>query len=234
MKKTVIMAVLCLAMANCGNNNEKNTQNEDTAQPKSVQQPVVEVEGRVNFGNENPVMTPMPCIMIATYDANSNPDVMMAAWGSQCGSKQICFELSPHKTTDNIRLKKAFTISFATAYDVPQSDYFGTVSANDVPDKVQRTGFTAIKSPNVDAPIIEQYKLTLECRAVSIEDYKDGGARVVGEVVNWSADQSIVTNGKVDINKLRPIIYNSADMSYYVVGDSVGKAWGSGDVYQKK
>ncbi len=234
MKRTVLLAVICLAMVSCGNKNEQPADQNQQPADTTSSQPLAEVEGRVNFGSENPVMTPMPCIMIATYDANGNPDVMMAAWGSQCGSKQICFELSPHKTTDNIRLKKAFTISFATAGDVAQSDYFGTVSANDVPDKVQRAGFTAVKSPNVDAPIIEQYKLTLECRAVTITDYDDGGARVVGEVVNWSADPSILTNGKVDITKLRPIIFNSADVNYYVVGDSVGKAWGSGTIYQDK
>ncbi len=154
MKRTVLLAVICLAMVSCGNKNEQPADQNQQPADTTSSQPLAEVEGRVNFGSENPVMTPMPCIMIATYDANGNPDVMMAAWGSQCGSKQICFELSPHKTTDNIRLKKAFTISFATAGDVAQSDYFGTVSANDVPDKVQRAGFTAVKSPNVDLSLI--------------------------------------------------------------------------------
>ncbi|MBR4601550.1 MAG: flavin reductase, partial [Prevotella sp.] len=127
---------------------------------------------------------------------------------------------------------KAFTVSFATADDIEQSDYFGLVSGNDVPNKVERAGFTAKPSPNVDAPIIEQYKLTLECRVVSMEDNDRGGARVVGEVVNWSADESILTDGKVDLTKLKPVVFDSSSNAYRVVGDSVGQAWGSGKKFK--
>ena len=129
-------------------------------------------------------MTPQPCIMIATYDENQVSDVMMAAWGGQCDFNKITFALGAHKTTDNIRLKKAFTVSFATEEDVIESDYFGLVSGNKVPDNVKRAGFTVMPSPNVDAPIINEYKLTLECRVVKMDEYGKGGALVVGEVVN--------------------------------------------------
>lgn len=189
---------------------------------------ILEVPSRHNFGSSHPVITPLPCIMIATWDENKVPDVMMAAWGSQCDMNQIQFELSAHKTTDNIRLNKAFTISFADAKTIVQSDYFGIVSGNKVPDKVQRAGFSITPSPNVNAPIINEYPLTLECVAVEIQDNEDGGARVIGEVVNWSADESILTDGKVDIMKLQPVIYNSSNHTYHVVGEQVGKAWGSG------
>ena len=116
----------------------------ENATPEKVE--VKEVEGRKNFADKT-VITPLPALMIATWDVEGTPDVMMAAWGGQCGPKHICFELSAHKTTDNIRLKKAFTISFATKNDVAESDYFGTVSGNDVPDKVARAGFTFTPSP---------------------------------------------------------------------------------------
>lgn len=223
---TMFCAVAALCFAACTtNNNQNNTTMNTNEKPQ-------EVAGRKNFGGQHPVITPLPCIMIATYDANQTPDVMMAAWGGQCDNNKITFELSAHKTTDNLRLKKAFTVSFATADDVAQSDYFGIVSGNKVPDKVSRVGFTAKPSPNVDAPIIEQYKLTLECRVVELIDNENGGARVVGEVVNWSADESILTNGKVDIMKLRPIIYNSSVHTYHVVGDSVGHAWNSGKQFE--
>ncbi len=225
--KTLIPAVcLLLVLTACGDGaqTKENMQN---------QEQVKEVSGRKNFGSQHPVITPLPCIMIATWDERQVPDVMMAAWGGQCDYNKICFELSAHKTTDNLRLKKAFTVSFATADDVAESDYFGIVSGNKVPDKVARTGFTAVPSPNVDAPIIEQYKLTLECRVVEMEDNEDGGARVVGEVVNWSADESILNaQGKVDLAKLRPIVYDSSTNAYRVVGDSVGQAWNTGNKYK--
>lgn len=226
MKIKLIIAAAALCLAACTNSNNHNNLNMNTKEKPQ------EVAGRKNFGSQHPVITPLPCIMIATYDANQTPDVMMAAWGGQADYNKITFELSAHKTTDNLRLKKAFTVSFATADDVAQSDYFGIVSGNKVPDKVARAGFTATPSPNVDAPIIDQYKLTLECRVVEMDEDGQGGARVVGEVVNWSADESVLTNGKVDIMKLRPIIYNSSVHSYHVVGDSVGQAWQTGKIYQ--
>ena len=168
------------------------------------------VEGRKNFSDKT-VITPLPAIMIATWDENKNPDVMMAVWGGQCGPKHITFELSKHKTTDNIRLKKAFTISFATIGDITQSDYFGIVSGNDVPDKVAKAGFTITPSPNVDAPIINEYKLTLECKVVTFDENENSGAHVVGEIINMSADESILDEeGNIDLGKLQPVIFDSS------------------------
>ncbi len=231
MNRLLLSLAVALALTACNQQQQPATDNQNT-NPTNTEKPK-DVAGRQNFGAQHPVITPLPCIMIATYDANRNPNVMMAAWGGQCGPNHITFELSAHNTTDNIRLKRAFTVSFATADDVAESDYFGIVSANDVPDKVAKAGFTATPSPNVDAPIINQYKLTLECRVVTFDEDDKGGARVVGEVVNWSADPSILNaEGKVDLAKLRPIVFDSATNTYRAVGDSVGQAWGSGKKFQ--
>ena len=226
---TLMAGLMCL----CGACSQKNgNQGGQVAQNEKPAQ-VVDVEGRKNFGGDHPVITPLPAIMIATYDADGTPDVMMAAWGGQCDYNKICVNLSPHKTTDNLRLKKAFTVSFAAKDNVVQSDYFGLVSGNDVPDKVARAGFTVTKSPNVDAPIVNEYPLTLECRVVSMDGEAGTGARVVGEVVNMSADESILDEeGKVDLDKLMPIIYDSSNHSYRVVGEIVGHAWQSGKEIQ--
>ena len=222
-----------LLIAACGNKEQKSEANvnENSAKEKVE---VKAVEGRKNF-SDKAVITPLPAIMIATWDENKNPDVMMAAWGGQCGPKHITFELSKHKTTDNIRLKKAFTISFATKDDIAQSDYFGIVSAYDVPDKVAKAGFTITPSPNVDAPIINEYKLTLECNVVTFDEDGNGGARVVGEIVNMSADESILDEvGNIDLSKLQPVIFDSAKNEYRVVGEKVGTAWGSGKAIQER
>ncbi len=194
MKKLIRTSALLLTgallMTACGNKEQKS-ESDTNENPTVEKMTVKEVEGRKNF-SDKAVITPLPAIMIATWDENENPDVMMAAWGGQCGPKHITFELSAHKTTQNIKLKKAFTISFATKDDIVQSDYFGIVSANDVPDKVAKAGFTITKSPNVDAPIINEYKLTLECKVVTFDENEKGGAHVVGEIVNMSADESIL------------------------------------------
>ena len=225
MKASALALTSTLLLVACGNKEQKN---ESNLNPTKEKVEIKEVEGRKNF-TDKAVITPLPAIMIATWDENETPDVMMAAWGGQCGPRHITFELSPHKTTDNIRLKKAFTISFATKNDIVQSDYFGLVSGNDVPDKVAKAGFTITKSPNVDAPIINEYKLTLECNVVTFDETDNGGARVVGEIVNMSADESILDEeGNVDLAKLQPVIFDSAKNEYRVVGEKVGDAWGSG------
>ena len=231
MKQTTKLSALVLTgallIAACGNKEHKSEKNVNE-NPAEGQVEVKAVEGRNNF-TDKAVITPLPAIMIATWDEQKNPDVMMAAWGGQCGPKHITFELSKHKTTDNIRLKQAFTISFATKDDIVQSDYFGMVSGNDVPDKVAKAGFTITASPNVDAPIINEYKLTLECKVVTFDEDENGGARVVGEIVNMSADESILDEeGNIDLSKLQPVIFDSAKNEYRVVGEKVGTAWGSG------
>lgn len=190
----------------------------------NTQETLQEVAGRKNFGpNHALVTTPQPCVMVATWDKDHTPDVMMAAWAGQYDNKQIVISMSRHKTTDNIELTGAFTVSFADIRTVAESDYFGLVSGHKVPDKVARVGFTATPSPNVDAPIINEYPLTLECKVVSWQD-----GILIGEVVNMSADESILTDGKVDLDKLQPIVFDAASVTYRAIGDVVGQAWGSG------
>lgn len=190
----------------------------------STSNPVKEVAGRKNFGPDHAlVTTPQPCVMIATWDKDHNPDVMMAAWAGQYDYKQIVVSLSKHKTTENLEKTGAFTVSFADIHTVAESDYFGLVSGAKVPDKVAKAGFTVSPSPNVDAPIINEYPLTLECKVVSWDD-----GILVGEVVNMSAAESILTEGKVDLSKLQPIVFDAASMSYRAIGEVVGKAWGDG------
>ncbi len=220
------MAAMLLVMGACTSNSSQNNQNvnENTEKKEKPQA----VEGRKNFGSSHAlVTTPQPCVMIATWDKDHNPDVMMAAWAGQLDYTKIVISLSKHKTTDNLAETGAFTVSFADERTVAQSDYFGLVSGNDVPDKVAKVGFTVTPSPNVDAPIINEYPLTLECKVVSFED-----GMLIGEVVNQSADESILTDGKVDLAKLKPIVFDAAGMCYRALGDSVGQAWGAGKKYQ--
>ena len=222
MKKSIFFVISALlVMAGCKNTDNKNTGDMNNDKP------LQEVAGRTNFGpNHALVTTPQPCVMIATWDENKNPDVMMAAWAGQLDYKQIVISLSKHKTTDNLEKTGAFTVSFADERTVAESDFFGLVSGNKVPDKVAKAGFTITPSPNVDAPIINEYPLTLECKVVSFE-----GGMLIGEVINQSADESILTDGKVDLAKLKPIVFDAAGMCYRALGTVVGQAWGSGKAF---
>lgn len=180
---------------------------------------------RKNFGAKT-WLYPMPVLIVGTYDENGNPNAMNAAWGGIYDTNQVMICLSDdHRTTENIKKTGAFTVSFATAKTVVPCDYVGIVSANDVPDKFARAGFHATKSEHVNAPIIEELPMTVECRLLKFNE--DGIC--IGEIVNISADESILDeNGKIDVKKFDPIIYDSVTHAYWNLGEKVGQAFSDG------
>lgn len=181
---------------------------------------------RKNLGAK-PLMYPQPVLIIAAYDEEGKANAMNAAWGSISDMKQVSVILSAgHKTTKNILAKKAFTVSMADAAHVVEADYVGIVSGNKEPDKLAKAGFHTTKSEFVDAPLIDELPLALECRLIS---YDEEAERIVGEIVNVSADEKILgENGKVDPAKLRPITFDMANNAYLVLGEKVGNAFQDG------
>ncbi|MCQ2529437.1 MAG: flavin reductase family protein [Saccharofermentans sp.] len=177
---------------------------------------------RVNFGSK-PLMYPMPVLIVGTYDENGVPDAMNAAWGIITDFDEISISMSSHKTTDNIAKTGAFTVSIATEDTVVPCDYVGIVSANDVPDKFQRAGFHATKSEIVNAPLIDELPMALECKLRSFEN-----GILIGEIVNVNADESVLTEGKIDPKKLKPIAYDPVNHDYMGLGAVVGKAFSDG------
>ena len=182
---------------------------------------------RKDFGSQT-WMFPMPVLIIGTYDENGNPNAMNAAWGGIFDYNQIMVCLSAHKTTDNIRKNKAFTISFATVETVTESDYVGIVSQNREPNKIAKSGLKAEKSKHVNAPLFSNYPLTLECELVEILNEGEGGGNFVGKIVNVSVDESILSNGKVDPKKLHPISFDPINAKYVALGDEVASAFKEG------
>ena len=181
---------------------------------------------RKNFGAK-PFLYPQPVLIIASYDENGVPDAMNAAWGGISESDQISMCLSPgHKTVKNILARKAFTVSMADAAHVTECDYVGIVSANQVPDKLAKAGFHTTKSEFVDAPLIDELPMALECRLVS---YDPESCRLVGEIVNVCADESVLgEDGKIDPDKLQPIIFDPIHFTYRKLGEKVGNAFRDG------
>ncbi len=166
-------------------------------------------------------------MIIAAYDENGTPDAMNAAWGGISDDTQISMCLSAgHKTVKNIQARKAFTVSMADAAHVVACDYVGIVSGNKVPDKFEKAGFHATKSEFVDAPLIDELPMTLECTLVS---YDPETCRLVGEIVNVSADERILDeNGKIDPAKLEPITFDPVNNAYLKLGEKVGNAFKDG------
>jgi flavin reductase (DIM6/NTAB) family NADH-FMN oxidoreductase RutF len=181
-----------------------------------------------NLGN-TPVLAPLPVLIVATYDEQGMPNAMNVAWGGQCGYHHVALNLSlNYKTTENLKHTKAFTLSIATVDTLVVSDYFGLVSGRKE-NKIEKAGVHVTRSEFVDAPVIDEYPLTLECKVIEMQEAL-GEMHVVGEVVNMQADESILDEqGKVDLGKLRSISYDSASHSYRVLGDIVGKAFKDGN-----
>ncbi|MBQ2726699.1 MAG: flavin reductase [Clostridia bacterium] len=182
---------------------------------------------RKNFGSK-PLLYPQAVFIIGSYDENGNPDAMNAAWGGVAGWDRIFMCISSHKTTDNILARGAFTVSMGTADTVVPCDYVGIVSAKDDPEKMKKSGFHTVKSEFVDAPVICELPMTLECRLISYDKEND---YLFGEIVNVSADESILgEDGKISVEKLRPILFDGAASAYYAVGQKVGNAFCDGAV----
>ena len=181
---------------------------------------------RKNFGAK-PMCYPMPVYIIGTYNTDGTPNAMNAAWGGISEDKEISICVSAeHKTTENILARKAFTVSMATAKYMAACDYVGVVSGNKEPDKFAKAGFHAIKSEFVDAPLIDELPMAVECRLIS---YDPESCRLVGEIVNVSADESVLNEeGKVDTGKLQPITYDPMNHYYLALGEKVGHAFKDG------
>lgn len=181
---------------------------------------------RKNFG-PNPYCYPQPVFILAAYGPDGTPNCMNAAWGGISDDHEVSLCISAgHKTTANILHSKAFTISMATADRLVACDYVGIVSGKRVPDKFSRAGFHATRAEFVDAPLIDELPMAMECELVS---YDPESCRMVGRIVNICADESVLNeNGRVDPARLRPITFDPMNNTYVVLGETVGHAFKDG------
>ncbi len=181
---------------------------------------------RKNFGAK-PYTYPQPVFILAAYGEDGTPCAMNAAWGGISDDNELSMCISAgHKTTKNILAKGAFTVSMATVKYLAACDYVGIVSGNTVPDKFEKAGFHAVKSAFVDAPLIEELPVAVECR---LKSYDENTCRMVGEIVNVSVDESVLDeNGNVDVAKVRPITFDPFNNTYVALGEIAGKAFHDG------
>ena len=181
---------------------------------------------RKNFGAKT-YLYPMPVLIIAAYDEKGNANAMNAAWGGISEENEISICVSEdHKTTANILASGAFTVSIADVKNVVACDYVGIASGNKEPKKMEKAGFHTAKSAYVNAPVIEELPMALECK---LKSYDPETCRLVGEIVNVSADERVLDEkGSIDPNVMRPIIYDPVHHTYRVLGEVVGKAFSDG------
>ncbi len=181
-----------------------------------------------NLGVQRAVF-PMPVLMIASYDESGKPNVMNAAWGMICNTDRIALFIDEdHKTTQNLLKAKAFTVALADAAHMDVADFFGIATGNKMEDKFERTGYHAVKSEFVNAPVIEEFPVVMECELAEVSETESFYC-IVGRIVNTAAEERVLSgNGKVDPLKLEALIFDQFQHGYYVTGEQVGKAWNAG------
>lgn len=181
---------------------------------------------RKNFGTK-PWFYPLPVMIIGTYDENDKANAMNAAWGGLYARDKVVLCLSAgHKTTKNIHLKRAFTLSFADQNNMESCDYVGMVSANNTDEKMEKAGFHTTRSEYVNAPLINELPVALECEFVKVNE--DGN--IIGRIVNVSADESVLSEtGEIDFDKFKPLSYEPSHNGYHVYGERVGNAFKDGE-----
>ena len=179
-----------------------------------------------NLGNAGELF-PQSVFIVASYDENGVGNAMNVAWGGECERHSVCINIGDHKTTENIVARGAFTVAPADAAHVVEADYFG-IATGSKENKEAKSGMTFTKSEFVDAPVIEEFPLTMECKVTEIQGDAHG-ARIVGEIVNTRVSEDILdSEGRVDFVKFKPIVYDSTRRIYRVVGEEVGGAWDAG------
>lgn len=176
-----------------------------------------------------PAVFPMPVLIVASYDKDGTVQAMNAAWGMTCESDKIALFLdADHATTKAINQSKAFTVSIADKAHMDVADYFGIATGNKMPDKFAKSGYHAEKSQKVNAPVIQEFPVTLECELAEITNTENVHA-VVGKIVNVLADEKVLSeNGKVDPLKLNALIFDQFQNGYYVATEKAGQAWNAG------
>ena len=176
-----------------------------------------------------PWMLPQPVLIIGTYSEDGTPNAMNAAWGGQWDRGEIMISMGAHATTENLARCADFTVAFATKETMVASDFVGIVSAKNDHDKMKKTGWTVVKSENVNAPVFTDFPMTLECRIKQKIDESEEGYYIVAEVVNILVDEKCLNeDGQPDVQKMGLITYEPVSHSYMVLGETVGKAFSDG------
>ena len=171
---------------------------------------------------------PMPVLMVATYNEDGSVNVMNAAWGTMQARGVVALNLTEtHKTVRNIKARGAFTVSIADSAHIAEADYFGVESGNRVSNKFENSGLTSSKAESVDAPVINEFPICLECEFI---EYQDGeyGCGVIGKVVNVTADESVMAGDKIDMSLVNAIAFDPYTHGYYKVTERVGEAFKDG------
>ena len=170
----------------------------------------------------------MPVLLISTFNEDGSVDVMNAAWGTMLDRDVVALNLTEtHKTVQNIKERGGFVIHIADAKHVAEADFFGVVSGNKEPEKFKKSGLSFVKSDIVDAPVINELPIAMECEFIEYQN-DDTGIGVIGKVLRTSVEEEHLKDGRVDIDSVEAIAFDPYTHGYYKVGGRVGEAFSDG------
>lgn len=181
-----------------------------------------------------PYLFPMPVLVIGTYNDDGSVDIMTMAWGGLCDYTMVALNLDEeHRTSSNIKKRGAFTLAIADAAHIGEADFAGLVSAAHDAKKFEKTGLHAVRSEKVDAPVIEEFPVTLECTVAELQ-HTIAGFRVIGKIEDLLADESVLNEkGAIDSEKVDAAVFDTASRGYYRVGEAIGRMGESGKPFMK-
>ena len=172
---------------------------------------------------------PQPVLIIGTYDKDGKANAMNAAWGGQWDNNEIMISMGNHATTGNLNEKGEFTVAFGTRDTLVAADYVGITSAKDNPSKMEKTGWTAIPSGNVNAPVFADFPMTLECRIKEKLYESETGYYIIAEIVNILVDEKFLAeDGKPDVERMGLITFDPCHFGYIALGEKAGNAFSDG------
>jgi len=178
-------------------------------------------------------MLPQPVLIIGTYDKDGKANAMNAAWAGQWDNHEIMISMGSHATTDNLNAQGEFTVAFATKDTLAASDYVGITSAKDNPSKMEKTGWTAVPSKTVNAPVFTDFPMSLECRIKDKLYESPTGYYIIAEIVDIQVDEKyLAEDGKPDVEKMGLITFDPCHFGYIALGEKVGNAFADGKKLQ--
>jgi flavin reductase (DIM6/NTAB) family NADH-FMN oxidoreductase RutF len=185
----------------------------------------------VALGGKN-ILYPMPVTIVGALVDGKPNFINVAHVGILNAAKPHLVSLGmskSHWTNRGIRQNRTLSINILSRDHIVEVDWMGLVSGKDE-DKSSVFGirFGALEN----APIIEEAQLAMECR---LRDVYDIGTHdvFIAEVVESWASEEVLVEGKPDMSKVKPILFDMSGPSYYAVGEKIGRPWSIGKQYRK-
>lgn len=183
-------------------------------------------------------VAPALVVVASAYDENGKADACTLAFVTMTSHVPPCVTIAINATARRQTLKSilssgAFVVHYPSIDQVREADYLGVESGANT-DKLKNIGYTTTRGRAVNAPVINEFPVALECEVVHTVTI-GSHTQITGEIKNIQANEDILDEkGKVMMSKFNPIIYNEEEFTYHSVGDVIGPAFKLGADMKKE